>query len=86
MVEMQRKTQEITLDAYELTNRIADIRDDLQKLISMVGRLANSQLSHAQDATAKTAEDVEEAIRRNPVSALAIAAGLGFLFGIFMRR
>jgi ElaB/YqjD/DUF883 family membrane-anchored ribosome-binding protein len=86
IVEMQRKTQDITLDTYELTNRIADIRDDLQKLTSMVGRLANSQLSRAQDAAVRTVDDFEEAIRRNPLSALGIALGLGFLVAIFLRR
>jgi ElaB/YqjD/DUF883 family membrane-anchored ribosome-binding protein len=86
MIETRRSTPDITLDTYELANRIADIREDLQKLSSMVGRLANSQLSRAQDAVVRTADDVEEAIRQNPISALAIAAGLGFLFGIFMRR
>ena len=86
MVEMQRKTQDITLDTYELTNRIEDIRDDLQKLTSMVGRLANSQLSRVQDAVVRTVEDFEEAIRRNPLSALGIALGLGFLVAIFLRR
>jgi hypothetical protein len=85
MVE-QRNTQDITLDTYELTNRIADIREDLQKLTSMVGRLANSQLSRAQDAAVRTVDDFEEAIRRNPLSALGIALGLGFLVAIFMRR
>jgi ElaB/YqjD/DUF883 family membrane-anchored ribosome-binding protein len=34
----------------------------------------------------EAANDAEEAIRRNPVSAVAIAVGLGFLFGIFARR
>jgi len=86
MVEMQRKTQDITLDTYELTNRIEDIRDDLQKLTSMVGRLANSQLSRVQDAVVRTVGDFEEAIRRNPLSALGIALGLGFLVAIFLRR
>jgi hypothetical protein len=85
MVE-QRNTQDITLDTYELTNRIADIREDLQKLTSMVGRLANSQLSRAQDAAVRTVDDFEEAIRRNPLSALGVALGLGFLVAIFMRR
>jgi ElaB/YqjD/DUF883 family membrane-anchored ribosome-binding protein len=86
MVEPRRSTQDITLDTYELTNRIADIREDLQKLSSMVGRLANSQLSRAQDAVVRTADDVEEAIKRNPLSALGIALGIGFLVAIFMRR
>ena len=79
MVETQRRTQDITLDAYELANRIADIRDDLQKLTSMVGRIA-------QDAAVRTVDDFEEAIRRNPLSALGIALGLGILVAIFLRR
>jgi ElaB/YqjD/DUF883 family membrane-anchored ribosome-binding protein len=79
MVETQRRTQDLTLDAYELANRIADIRDDLQKLTSMVGRIA-------QDAAVRTVDDFEEAIRRNPLSALGIALGLGILVAIFLRR
>jgi hypothetical protein len=54
MIETQRSTQDITLDTYELIDRIADIREDLQKLSSMVGRLANSQLSRAQDAVIRS--------------------------------
>jgi ElaB/YqjD/DUF883 family membrane-anchored ribosome-binding protein len=34
----------------------------------------------------ETAYEAEEAIRRNPLQAVAIAAGLGFLFGVFTRR
>jgi ElaB/YqjD/DUF883 family membrane-anchored ribosome-binding protein len=83
---MQKSTQNIILDTNELIDRIADIREDLQKLTSMVGRLASSQLSRAQDAAVRTADDLEEAIRRNPLSATGIALGLGFLVAILMRR
>jgi len=34
----------------------------------------------------ETKEDAEEAIKSNPLQAVAIAAGLGFLFGVFTRR
>jgi ElaB/YqjD/DUF883 family membrane-anchored ribosome-binding protein len=34
----------------------------------------------------ETAGQAEEAIRQNPLSAVAIAVGLGFLFGVFTRR
>jgi ElaB/YqjD/DUF883 family membrane-anchored ribosome-binding protein len=34
----------------------------------------------------ETAYEAEEAIKRNPLSAVVIAAGLGFLFGVFTRR
>ena len=86
MAQMQKSTQNIILDTNELVDRIANIREDLQKLTSMVGRLASSQLSRAQDAAVRTADDLEEAIRRNPLSALGIALGLGFLVAILMRR
>ena len=86
MVQMQKSTQNIILDTNELVDRIANIREDLQKLTSMVGRLASSQLTRAQDAAVRTADDLQEAIRRNPLSATRIALGLGFLVAILMRR
>ena len=45
------------------------------------GRVKNAIIM-AVDA----ANEAEEAIRRNPLSAVAIAVGLGFLFGVFTRR
>lgn len=73
-------------DASDLADQIDAIRTDLQSLSSTVGRIANRQLSRAQDKVAETAQDAEDAIRRNPLSAVAIAVGLGFLFGVFARR
>lgn len=73
-------------DADELANQVDAIRADLQNLTSTVGKIANKQISRAQDKAMETASDAEEAIRRNPFQAVAIAAGLGFLFGVFTRR
>ena len=89
MPETERKsatTRDTILDTYELAEQIEGIRADLQSLSSMVGRIANKQLGRVQDKAVETANQVEEAIRQNPLSALAIAAGLGFLFGVFTRR
>jgi len=86
---MQRKSatsQDTIPDAYALIQQLADIREDLQGLTSMVGRVAGTQLGRAKDAAAETASQAEEAVRQNPISALAIAMALGFLFGMFMRR
>jgi len=55
-------------------------------LTSTVGRIANKQIGRAQDRAMEAASEAEDAIRRNPLSAVAIAAGLGFLVGAFMRR
>jgi ElaB/YqjD/DUF883 family membrane-anchored ribosome-binding protein len=73
-------------DAEDLNAQIEAIRADIQNLSSTVGRIANKQLGRAQNKALETAAEAEEAIRRNPLSAIAIAAGLGFLFGVFTRR
>jgi ElaB/YqjD/DUF883 family membrane-anchored ribosome-binding protein len=73
-------------EAQELANQIDAIRADLQNLTATVGRIANKQVNRAQEKVVDVANEAEEAIRRNPLSAIAIAVGLGFLFGIFTRR
>ena len=73
-------------NAEELAEQIEAIRADIQSLTSTVSRVANKQLGQAQDKAVEAMSNAEDAIRENPVSAVAIAAGLGFLFGIFARR
>src|SRR5262245_64088595 len=60
-------------DADEIADQIDAIRTDLQNLTSTVGRIANKQLNRAQDKAIATASEAEEAIRRNPLQAVAIA-------------
>ena len=59
---------------------------DLEKLTSTVSRVANTQLGRAQEKAVEAAQQAEQAVRRNPTSALAIAFCVGFLFGVFNRR
>ena len=73
-------------DVDDLANQIDAIRAEIQTLTSTVGRVANKQINRAQDKAIETAQEAEEAIRRNPLAAVGIAAGLGFLFGVFTRR
>lgn len=82
----KRSASAASRDANDLANQIDAIRADLQNLTSTVGRIANKQINRAQDKAMETANEAEEAIRRNPFSAVAIALGLGFLFGVFTRR
>jgi ElaB/YqjD/DUF883 family membrane-anchored ribosome-binding protein len=73
-------------DTEDLTAQVDAIRADIQNLTSTLGRVANKQIGRAQDAAMEKTHEAEEAIRRNPLSAVAIAVGLGFLFGVFTRR
>jgi ElaB/YqjD/DUF883 family membrane-anchored ribosome-binding protein len=80
------KRSSMSRDSDDLATQVEAIRADIQNLTSTVGRIANKQLGRVQDKAIETANEAEDAIRRNPLSAMAIAVGLGFLFGIFTRR
>jgi ElaB/YqjD/DUF883 family membrane-anchored ribosome-binding protein len=80
------KRSSTSQDTQELADQIDTIRAEIQSLTSTVGRIANKQLNRAQDKAVETANQAEEAIKQNPLSAIAIAVGLGFLFGVFTRR
>jgi len=73
-------------DTEELNAQIEAIRADMQNLSSTVSSIASKQMNRAQNKAMETKEDAEEAIKSNPLQAVAIAAGLGFLFGVFTRR
>jgi ElaB/YqjD/DUF883 family membrane-anchored ribosome-binding protein len=73
-------------EAEALANQIDAIRADMQNLTSTVSRIANAQVNRAQGKAMETAQEAGDAIKRNPLQAVAIAAGLGFLFGVFTRR
>ena len=73
-------------DADDLASQIDAVRNDLQSLSSTVTGIAKQQVNRAQDKAVETAYQAEAAIRQNPLQAVAIAAGLGFLFGVFTRR
>ena len=73
-------------DTDDLAAQMDAIRDYMQNLTSTVSRIGTAQMNRAQDKAKETAQEAQEAIKRNPLQAVAIAAGLGFLFGVFTRR
>jgi ElaB/YqjD/DUF883 family membrane-anchored ribosome-binding protein len=48
--------------------------------------MAEQGLGRAQETVSETVLEAEEAVRRNPYSAVAIAIGIGFVLGIVLRR
>jgi uncharacterized protein YjbJ (UPF0337 family) len=69
-----------------LADEIDNIRTELQNLATSVGRIANKQIGRAQVKATEAAREAEATITRNPLAAVAIALGLGFLIGVFTRR
>jgi ElaB/YqjD/DUF883 family membrane-anchored ribosome-binding protein len=58
--------------------------DDVADFASDVSRKAGKQFGRAQDMAVDAYDEVHDASVRNPHLTLAIAAGLGFLFGAFL--
>jgi ElaB/YqjD/DUF883 family membrane-anchored ribosome-binding protein len=69
-----------------LSEQIESLRSGIQSLSSTVDRIAKEQFPHARTRTTEALDEAEEAVKRNPISALTIALGLGFLIGMFTRR
>ena len=61
--------------ARSIGEEVSDFADD-------VSRKASKQFARAQDMAVDTFEDAQAAIKSNPLTALLIALGIGFLFGI----
>lgn len=70
----------------DLSADINALRSDFQKLSETFSKLTGEQVGRAQDKASKTAGEAEDTIRRNPMAAIAIAVGLGFLVGVMTRR
>jgi ElaB/YqjD/DUF883 family membrane-anchored ribosome-binding protein len=61
-----------------LSEQIDAIRSEIETLTATLGEVAAKQWDQAQSSA-------EDTIRRNPFAAVAIAAGLGFLYGAIRR-
>jgi uncharacterized protein YjbJ (UPF0337 family) len=69
-----------------LSEQIESLRSGIQTLSSTVERIAKEQIPRARSRATDIFNDAEDAVKRNPVPALAIALGLGFLIGVLTRR
>jgi uncharacterized protein YjbJ (UPF0337 family) len=69
-----------------LAEQIETLRSGIQGLASTVDRIAKEQMPRARVSAIEAVNEAEEAVKRNPLSALVIALGLGFLIGVLTRR
>lgn len=70
----------------ELRAQIETLKADLSNLTETVRKEAARGVEGAKEQAAEKIEDLEAQIRRNPVQATAIAAGVGFLLGAILSR
>ena len=83
--EVRTTARKVANDA-DLSDEVVAIRDDVQKLAATIGDVAKRQAGRAQDNAVDAMHTAENYIRQNPLQAVAIAVGLGFLYCVFTRR
>ena len=64
------------------TSDVEDIRDNIEDLGNSVGNLATRQYERAHDTVTDGLRQTGDAIQRNPLTAIGIGLGLGFLVGL----
>src|SRR5215211_4179871 len=70
----------------EVKTQIRQIKDSVDAIISDVSERGREATEIVRDVTHDLAETVEESVRTRPLTALAIATGLGLLLGMTLRR
>lgn len=63
---------------------VDDLREGISDLGSSVGDMANRQYQRAQDVATDALDDTSDAIKRNPLTAIGIGLGVGFLLGVIL--
>ena len=67
----------------EVKERMRRMRDNIDKTVSDAGERGREAL---KDASGNIGEALDESLREHPVATVALALGLGFLFGTMLRR
>jgi ElaB/YqjD/DUF883 family membrane-anchored ribosome-binding protein len=70
----------------EVKTQIERIKDSIDAIVSDVGAKGREASEAVRDVTHDLAETVEESVRARPLTALAIAIGVGALIGMTLRR
>jgi ElaB/YqjD/DUF883 family membrane-anchored ribosome-binding protein len=78
--------QGLSEDIDQIAKDLAGLREDLGWLTDDVKRLGGHQFENMQDTANAALEEVAAAVRRNPLMAVAIAIGAGFIYGVLTRR
>jgi ElaB/YqjD/DUF883 family membrane-anchored ribosome-binding protein len=65
----------------DLPSDVHEVRENIKDLGDSVGHMASSQYERAQDMATDAIQETGDAIQRNPLTAIGIGFGVGFLLG-----
>jgi ElaB/YqjD/DUF883 family membrane-anchored ribosome-binding protein len=92
--DLVAQLETIRADVAKLTSILSKIATDevdtararVREAASAIGDQGERLAGAARQSAQSSAHEMEAAIQRNPMSAVLVAVGLGFLFGMFSRR
>ena len=73
-------------EVQRIASHLATLRQDVDALTSALKSAGGYQFHRAQDKAGETLRTVEDTVRRDPLTSLGIAAGVGLLLGIVISR
>lgn len=73
-------------DSEELATQVENLQRDLREMSKTVTKLASGKVEAVKDEALDTARQAEDMVRSNPLAAVAITLGLGFIVGMMSRR
>jgi ElaB/YqjD/DUF883 family membrane-anchored ribosome-binding protein len=73
-------------DLHQINEDLASLRRNLEGLAGDVASTGSHQIDNLQSIAKAAIAGVEASVKRNPLSALGIVAGVGFLYGVLTRR
>ncbi|KAA3620463.1 MAG: DUF883 domain-containing protein [Calditrichaeota bacterium] len=84
----QEKSQSQHKEDYlkKLNALIAEAEDKLTENLSELSKKADEIKGVAEQQMKESLADAEEHIRKNPLSSVAVAAGVGFVLGLLLNR
>jgi ElaB/YqjD/DUF883 family membrane-anchored ribosome-binding protein len=68
----------------DLSSDVQDVRENIKDLGDSVGHMASWQYQRAQDMATDVIQETGDAIQHNPLTAMGIGFGVGFLFGLLL--
>lgn len=70
----------------DIEAQIAQLKTDISAVSDTLSAAAREQLGEAKDQADELAGDIQQRIRKDPISSVAVAAGVGLLLGVLISR
>ncbi|KKB08218.1 hypothetical protein VE26_10995 [Devosia chinhatensis] len=85
--QLQDDLKSITETLGKLTNdKVGEAREVASTELRHLKRKGEAMLSDAQDQAEEVEQQLKDSIRKKPLTAVATAAGIGFLFALLTRH